>query len=339
MAHDRGSSHGQTRVIRQAYFEHPDYVPLARASLAAWAELEYDIGRRLFFQTGLLQSGPSDGTVIRGLCEAARLHNLPLEEMNAAEAMDRFPQFRLPEQDTVLLEHAAGYLLVEVCVRCHLKSATQAGAEWRQEKVLRWQADENQVTVVSKNATYHAKHLIITAGPWAANLLPAICDFRILAKHLHWFRCSNSLLQQSSGCPAYLFEIPGDGIYYGFPTINGDFKVAEHSSGTHVVDDVALFPRDIDETDLARVTRFLKNYLPSVEADHVRNDVCFYTMSPDEHFIIGQHPQHSNVTIGAGLSGHGFKFTPVLGQALADLACDGKTDVSIGFLTPERLRR
>jgi monomeric sarcosine oxidase len=336
--HDRGSSHGETRVIRQAYFEHPDYVPLLLRAYELWRELEQEAGVDLLHQVGLLQVGPPNGFVVPGVLEAARLHGLLVESLTGGEVLRRFPGFRVPEGSVGVFEPAAGYLKVERCVLTHLAAAKQHGAEFRFGVTARaWHTDGKAARVVTDQGDFSAARLIITAGPWAPQLLADLgVPLQVRRKHLYWFPTNDPSYHEARGCPTYLYELP-HGVYYGFPQIDElGVKVAEHTGGT-VIDDPANDPRLLDRADLARVESFLAQYLPSVGRPMQRRSVCFYTMSPDEHFLVDRHPQHPNVLIVAGLSGHGFKFTGVLGEALADLAMESSTRLPIGFLSLARL--
>jgi sarcosine oxidase len=335
--HDRGSSHGETRVIRQAYFEHPDYVPLLLRAYELWRELEALSGVDLLHQVGLLQVGPPDGFVVRGVLESARLHGLRVEQLRADEVEKRWGGFRVPEGSLGVFEPAAGYLRVERCVLTHLASAKTAGAEFQSGVTVRsWQREGNGVRVVTDQGVVVGGKLIVTAGPWAPQLLAAVgVPLVIRRKHLYWFPGDAPLYHQDNGCPTFLYEAPA-GVYYGFPQIDElGVKVAEHTGGV-AVGDPAVDPRELDEADLGRVEAFLGECMPGVGRPMRRRSVCFYTMSPDEHFLVDRHPRQENVWFAAGLSGHGFKFTSVLGVALADLATEGATKLPIGFLSVGR---
>jgi sarcosine oxidase len=336
--HDRGSSHGQTRVIRQAYFEHPDYVPLLLRAYELWRELEGEADADLLHQVGLLQVGPPDGAVVGGVLEAARLHNLHVESLTGREVEQRFPGFRVPDGAAGVYEPAAGYLKVERCVLAHLAAAKSRGAEFRFGAVANsWSSDNTGVRIVTDQGEFAARKLVITAGPWAPRLLSGLgIEMHVRRKHLYWFPTTDARYHEQSGCPTYLYELP-HGVYYGFPQIDErGVKVAEHSGG-EVVADPTNDPRPLDPADLARVEAFLSEYLPGVGRPIGGRSVCFYTMSPDEHFLLDRHPAYDNVLFAAGLSGHGFKFTSVLGEALADLATSGETGLPIGFLKLSRL--
>ncbi len=335
--HDRGSSHGQTRIIRQAYFEHPDYVPLLLRAYQLWRELEQLENTQLYFETGLLEIGPSDGVVVPGVLNSAALHGLDIERVGSSEAARRFPGFVVPDHFEAVFERRAGFLLVEQCVLAHLSAAQRAGAELAiGQEVVEWRANGSGVTVRTRDAQYHAARLVVTAGAWARDLLQDLgIPLRVVLKHLHWYASADACYEQSRGCPAFFYEVP-DGFFYGFPQIDAlGVKVAEHTGGAVVAD--PLSPnRDVDPTDRRRVEQFLSAHLPRVTMNPTHHATCLYTMSPDEHFIVDQHPHDPRIIFAAGLSGHGFKFTGVLGEILADLALNNRTDHPIGFLSCRR---
>src|SRR5262245_55682387 len=336
--HDRGSSHGETRIIRQAYFEHADYVPLLLRAYELWRGLEQECGVDLLHQVGLLQVGPPDGAVVRGVLQSAGQHGLSVESLSADEVHGRWPGFRVPTDMTGVYEAAAGYLLVERCVLADLAAAKVRGAEFRfGSAVAARRSVGNSVEVATEaGETYRAARLIITAGPWAPALLAHLpIKLQPRRKHLYWFRADDKNYHQDTGCPTFLYELP-HGVYYGFPQIDSlGVKVAEHSGGQAVADPLND-ARALDPADLGRVEAFLRQHLPGVSNSLQRHSVCFYTMSPDEHFIVDRDLRDPNTHFAAGLSGHGFKFTSVLGEALADLASDGSTRLPVNFLRVSR---
>jgi monomeric sarcosine oxidase len=334
VGHDRGSSHGETRIIRQAYFEHPDYVPLLLRAYQLWRELEQESGVDLLHQVGLLQIGPPKGAVVRGVVASAQQHRLNVQHFSAHEIYRRWPGFHVPDGYVGVYEAAAGYLRVERCVLAHLAAAKECGADFRFGSAVSLRRfEQGGVTIGTENgSTFHAKKLIVAAGAWSPGLL---ADLKIALeprrKHVYWFPTDSDHYHQDHGCPTFLYELPR-GVFYGFPKIDGlGLKVAEHTGGQTVLD-LLNDPRELDPIDLARVEEFLTEHLPHVGTPFKRRSVCFYTMSPDEHFLVDRHPGHENVFFAAGLSGHGFKFTSVLGEALAHLAVEGKTSLPIGFL-------
>jgi len=337
--HDRGSSHGHTRVIRQAYFEHPDYVPLLFESYRLWRDLERHTGRQLLHQIGLVEIGPADGVVVPGVLRAAEQHQLTIELLSAAEIERRWPGLRVSDPLVGVYEPTAGFLLVEECVAAHLEAAHDAGAELLPNtEVLNWSAGERGVSVLTSRGEFAAEHLIITAGAWAGQLLAELrIPLTVRRKSLFWFATDSAHYDIMSDFPIFLFELP-DGVFYGFPKLDPrGVKIAEHSGG-RVVKDPLMVDRSIDSEEQRRSLDILARHLPAVSPRMSDHCVCLYTMSPDEHFIVDHHPAHANVAAAAGLSGHGFKFAPVLGQALADLVLDGGTDLPIEFLSLARFR-
>ena len=335
--HDRGSSHGQTRVIRQAYFEHTDYVPLLKASYRLWRDLEAATGRSLFHEVGLLEVGPADGVVVPGVLRAAAEHGLAVEQLSPSEVERRWPGLRVPDDLVGVFEPSAGYLLVEDCVAANLAAAQAAGATLLADtEVHEWTADERGVRVRTSAGEIAAAKLIIAAGSWASSMLRDVAvELSVRRKSLFWFAADSPRYDVAAGFPVYLFELPA-GVFYGFPRIDGrSVKVAEHTGGA-TVDDPATVNREIDPNEQHRLEGFLAAHLPDVSPRVTDHAVCLYTMSPDEHFIVDRHPAHPNVHFAAGLSGHGFKVTPVLGRALADLALDGSTGLAIEFLSLRR---
>lgn len=338
--HDRGSSHGRTRIIRKAYFEHPDYVPLLRTAYDLWHELECRTGQSLYVPSGLILSGPAQGDTIAGARQAAHDHDLPLEEMTASEARTRFPSFQFPDDHQILREEDAGYLQVEECVRAQLNVAAQRGATTCfQESVQSWQSNGRHVRVVTNHGEYAATSLVLASGAWSAQLVGDVLPpLRVLRKIQFWHGLNGPDADAFRRIPAFLFELPG-GTFYGFPSLDGrTIKIAEHSGGTLTADPAAL-DRECHEEDRRPLREFVRDRLRGVSPEASEHAPCMYTMSPDGHFIIDRHPLFPNVVIAAGFSGHGFKFTSVIGAALADLAMAGKTQHPIEFLNLKRFRR
>lgn len=336
--HDRGSSHGQTRLIRKAYFEHPDYVPLVLRSYSLWNEWEKESGRRLLRQTGLVEAGPADGVVIPGVRESGRRHGLAFDEWTTSETMRHFPGLLLPPEFDVVFEPDAGYLEVESCVETCLELAVRRGATFiANQPVLDWQADGAGFRVTTSNATFLADSLIIAGGSWSAGLLADLAiPLVVLRKTLHWFDVEPGAYLADDGFPAFLAECP-NGIFYGFPVVDDlGLKAAEHTGGQPVSHPDELDRRQHPSDSLA-LTEFLRRCLPAITDKQRCFSVCMYTMTPDGHFLVDRHPAYPRVAFAAGLSGHGFKFVPVLGEILADLVLHGETRHSIDFLALGRL--
>jgi monomeric sarcosine oxidase len=333
--HDRGSSHGETRIIRLAYFEHADYVPLLRRAYELWKELEEETGKELYLETGLLQVGPPGGAVVPGLRRAASGHGLELEELGAGEVEARFAGFRVPPSMVGMFERRAGALRVEECVRAHLDAARRRGAELRIEEARGFRFAGGGVEVETEGGLHRARSLIVAPGAWAPGVLRDLgLRLQVRRKALLWYEAEAGAYRAEHGSPAFLYEMPA-GIFYGFPDFGGGVKVGEHTGGEAVADPLSV-DRGLRREEREIVESFLAAQLPRVTPRLHKHVVCLYTMTPDEHFVVDRHPRHPQVAFAAGLSGHGFKFTSVLGEALADLALDGKTRLPIGFLSCRR---
>ncbi|QEG34093.1 N-methyl-L-tryptophan oxidase [Bythopirellula goksoeyrii] len=334
--HSHGSSHGHTRIIRQAYFEHPQYVPLLAESYRLWRDLEKLTGEKLYHEIGVLQVGPESGVVVPGVRRAAQQHNLAVEELSPQIMRSRWPALSFPDSMAGVLEAHAGYLLVEECVRSQLAAAKDAGAEVQAPcEVLRWEGG-NSIRIHTATGMITAERLVIAAGPWASTLLGDLyLQLQVRRKSVFWFAGASHFSAQA-GYPCFLYELPS-GVFYGFPLIGSQgIKLAKHSGGQRVENPLQV-NKSIDAEDEKNIDGFRSLYLPDVTNQLLEHQTCFYTMSPDDHFIVDRHPQANNVVFAAGMSGHGFKFSPVLGQALADLSLDGGTDLPIDFLSLERL--
>lgn len=335
--HDRGSSHGQSRLIRQAYYEHPDYVPLVQHAFGLWRELEEASGQSLYREVGLLEVGPRDGEVLSGVRASAQLHALPIDELTSREAQARFPAFRIPDSCEAIFEQRAGYLHVEQAVTAHAELAVRLGATLRTGETIRsWRADGSGMVVETDQDSYQADRLIVTAGAWAGQLLAELgIPLEVRRKPLYWFRTTSDAYRPETGCPGFLFDLP-HGCFYGVPQIDArGVKVAEHTGGPIVKDPLAV-QRAVDPDDERRVAAFVSEHLPAATMQCTDHTVCMYTMTPDAHFVVDRHPRQPAVCFAAGLSGHGFKFTCVLGEVLSQLALDGATPLPIGFLSSKR---
>lgn len=336
--HIYGSSHGDTRAIRKAYFEHPNYVPLLQSSYTLWRNLEKRTQKNLMHLVGVLGIGPSDGILINGVRKSARTHNLPVEFLSINDASELFPGLSLTDENEIAFEQNAGYLLVEDCIESFLSLSISLGAKVLTDTcVLEWSASPGgSIQVSTSTGSIEADALVLTAGPWASSLLGTIEGPRLSLrkKHMYWYSNDNPAYFSSSGFPVFAFELStqDDGrVYYGFPQHNSSgVKLAEHTGGEWV-ESPANIHKSTDP-DEKRTTLFQRTYLPHISGKLVRQEACLYTVSHDENFYLDTHPEFNNVAYAAGLSGHGFKFAPVLGEILADLATEGKTAHDIDFL-------
>lgn len=337
--HPQGSSHGQTRIIRQAYFEHVDYVPLLLDSYRQWDELQTVTGSRLFQKTGLLEVGPPDGIVVPGVLSAAKEHQLDVTELSPDEIQKRWPAFHPTKGQGGVFEKSGGILFVEDCIQAFLDSAQQAGAKLLTNcKVQNWTVEKGYVLLQTDEGEISSERLIIAAGPWASQVLSELqLPLTILRKSLFWFDTPKDCkhFDADSDCPAFLFETPS-GIFYGFPKLDASgVKISEHSGGQPIKDPLSI-NREVCEQEETTLLHFAKQYMPELLSTRLNHAACMYTMTPDENFILDFHPQHKEVVFCAGLSGHGFKMTPALGKAMTGLTLDGGTDLSVEFLSAKR---
>jgi sarcosine oxidase len=335
--HDRGSSHGRTRIIRQAYFEHPDYVPLLLRAYELWDDLSQLCGKRLYHQIGLLQVSDPNGQIVSRVLNSARKYNLQVDELSADYAMARFPGFRFPNHWKAVFEHRAGYLDVEDCVLAHLQEAQKHGAELRTGiSVQGWRDDRSAIVVETEAGTFCSRKLVIAAGPWAQTFLKDLgIGFEVRRKEVFWYPILDGALSADQGCPAFLFE-GSRHVVYGIPQVDEwGLKIAKHTGGDVIVDPLNI-DRRVNDFDREALEKFITAIFPNVGRPYLHHSVCLYTMTPGEDFVVDLHPRHPRVSFAAGLSGHGFKFTCVLGEALADLALNGRTELPIGFLNCRR---
>jgi sarcosine oxidase len=340
-AHDRGSSHGGSRIIRQAYFENPNYVPLVLRAYELWEQLERDTNSDLLCITGGLFLGAETSNVVSGSLRSAQEHGLAYELLDAAEIRRRFPVLRPRANDCALYEKQAGFLRPEAAIASHLQQAAKQGAELHfEEPVSSWTASDGRVRVVTEKATYEAAHLVIAPGAWAADLLKFPAPYLQVRRHvMAWFQPDggvNEFLPERF--PIYVWQTDRDKAFYGFPAtdgLSGGVKVAIHSGGD--ICKPESIERTILERDIDEIREQLAEHIPALNGRLLHASTCMYTMTPDEDFIVSPHPEFPNVTMACGFSGHGFKFTSVLGEVLADLAIDGGTRHPIDFLSVKRL--
>ena len=338
LVHDRGSSHGHTRIIRRAYYEHPAYVPLVRRAFEGWYDLEQRTGRHLLTECPCLGIGPPDGEVITGVLSAAREHRLDVDRLLPVDLRTRFPQFRFDDGYVGVLERDAGFLYVEDCVLAHLDAARSLGVTIQSEEpVTGWSAAGDGVTVSTTKATYQAARLVLTAGPWMGQLLGARGHkLRVMRQTILWFGTTDGAAFRRNRFPIFLADVPA-GPFYGLPVLDGrGLKVARHY-GAPELDSPEKVKRAVRPADERPVRDFLKAHLPGAAGPLHAGQTCMYTLTPDRHFLIDLHPDHPNVAVAGGFSGHGFKFAPVVGEILADLVDSGRTDWPIGMFEFARL--
>ncbi len=340
ISHDRGSSHGDSRVIRKAYFLHPDYVPLLHRAYDLWRELESESGKSLMTLTGLLCAGPPDGPLIKGLDVCYATHDLPHERWTAAQAREHYPQFALPDNCSTYFDPLGGFLRVEECVATHAALAQRHGATIHaDEPVLSWEADASGVTVTTARRRIEAGTLILTAGAWVAKELASLgLPLTVKRKALFWYQVNDAPGFEPGPFPIWIYE-DGEREFYGFPVINANGLKAAEDSGGQVITDPSTVNRDLVPEDETGLRDCLDHLFPGAVGTRVRHKTCLYTMTPDHHFVLDRHPTHSNVLISSCCSGHGFKFASVIGEILSELALTGKTRQPIALFNIDRLGR
>jgi sarcosine oxidase len=324
--HQRGSSHGETRIIRLGYFEHPSYVPLVRAALALWRALEGEAGEKLLQVTGVLELGAPDGTLVAGTLRSARAHGLPHEVLDAAAVRRRFPALQVPEDFVGVLQPDGGILFPEAAIRVQLALARAAGAEVRTDETVRAiEPAPSGVRIVTDRAVVTAERAIVAAGPWIKRLLPGLpAPLRVTRQVVGWFAPADPALFAPERCPVFMIE-NGDGLFYGFPAgAKPGIKFAKHHHADQTVDpDTPVEP--LTDADEAMLRAALAAHLPSANGQLLNHQTCLYTLAPDGDFIIDHLPGAAGVIVASPCSGHGFKFAPVVGDILADLATAGCT--------------
>lgn len=344
--HYQGSSHGKSRIIRQAYFEDPAYVPLLLRAYELWREIEQETGKDLLLITGGLMIGAPDSGVFTGSLRSAREHGLYHEILDAADLRRRFPQFTPDDSIVALYERQAGVVRPEEGVLAHLQGAEKHGAELHfQEPAERWEASATGegVRVTTARGSYEAARLVIAPGPWASDLFRELnLPLEVERQVLYWFQPTVGIEPFAPDrFPIYIWELEDGSTIYGFPAIDGPAggaKVAffrmpgafQHICTPDTID------RTVHAGEIALMREAIATRIPALNGAFLEAATCMYTNTPDEHFVVGMHPRHPQVVIASPCSGHGYKFASVMGEVLADLATAGATRHPIGLFAPDR---
>ena len=323
--HDLGSSHGETRCIRKAYFEDPAYVPLVLRAYELWDELEDYAGEKLLEKCGCLIMGKSSSSVIQGCLKSAHLASLKYQMLDST-AISRQYGFKIPPEVGGFFEPDGGYLYVEKCIHYLQKRAQQYGATLRFNcPVKSWQAREHNVEIICQDATYRGKKLIICAGAWSKSLLgndsPPLAPKRVLQ---FWFHSPKKTRH-----PVFFKDIPSGHFLYGFPRIKEKIKVAFHNIYQDCLPD--KINRSISKDEVLQIQQYIKPLIPNL-GDYSHAKTCLYTMAPDEHFILGNL---NNIFLATGFSGHGFKFAPAIGEII-ESSLFGKKENPPKLFDPKR---
>jgi sarcosine oxidase len=348
LGHGMGSSHSPTRAFRKAYFTDPAYVALAQRAHMLWQGLEEESEERLLLITGGLFVGPEPSPVIRGVRDSAERHGLSHELFDSSELAKRYPALTASEDAVAILEHEAGVLLADRSVDAQLRLALRTGAEVRaSEAVLGFESQASGVVVRTSRGSYAASTVALTTGPWLPGIwepetsadpsvfLPLVVERQVEL----WFAPDSPEYFGPERLPVfnYVFSEPGLS-YYGIPMLSeAGVKAARHYGGATVTPDT--IDRRVSALDEADVRGFLSRYLPRLDKPAVSGRVCMNTNTPDRHFVVGRHPRHENIVVAGGFSGHGFKFAPVIGEIVADLALTAGTVHPIARFSPARFER
>jgi sarcosine oxidase len=320
LAHDRGSSHGLTRIIRLAYFEHPSYVPLLRRAFELWRELEARAGERLLHITGGLDVGAEGGEVFEGSRRSCVEHDLRHEVLTGRELGRRFPAWHLEDEAAAVLQPDGGFLRPEACILAHAAQATAAGAEVHQgEAVLEWETTPGGVRVRTNGGVYEAAQLVLAAGAWMGRLLPGLSHLMQPERQvLGWFEVTDHPRFTPARFPVFVHDA-AEGRFYGFP----EFETPGLKIGRYHHRGEPTSPDTVDRAchpeDEAALRAAVTRYFPGAAGPLLRSAACMFTNTPDEHFIIDRHPASAAVLVVSPCSGHGFKFCSVVGEIVADL--------------------
>lgn len=337
--HARGSSHGDSRIIRETYFEHPLYVPLVQRAHELWRQLEETSGASLMKITGGLMIGPGDGMVVAGTLRSAREHNLPHEVLTPAQVHERFPAFQLASNLIAVLDPRAGYLAPEACNRAHLDAARAAGAETHfDERVLEWNPDGQGVRIRTGAGTYTANRLVLAAGAWNSGLVRDLhLPLTVERQTVFWLIPGGSRESyQAERFPIYAYEYKAGHICYGFPRFPGGVKASVMHSGDTARDPDSV-ERIVNDDEAKPLRAALRPVLPELaDAPVCGRGMCLFTNTPDHDFIIDFHPLHPQVLVSSPCSGHGFKFASAIGELQAELLATGKSRFD---LSPFRIGR
>jgi sarcosine oxidase len=334
LLHELGSSHGLTRIIRLAYFEHPDYVPLLRRAYELWRELQDEAGEQLLWITGIVEGGER---ILDGVLRSCTEHDLPHEVLSGAETALRFPAYRLPPEMELAYQPDGGFVAPERTILAHVEGALARGAAFSaRECVLGWTETTSGVRVRTDRREVEAERLVLTAGAWSQEVarLPAGLVHAV-RQSLAWLQPTRPELFRPECMPVFNLALDGE-HFYGFPAhgIPG-FKLGryDHFGSGGDPDTIDRTPRIADEEPLRA---FAERYFPDGAGPTVALKTCLFEPSPDEHFLIDRHPESSSAVVAAGFSGHGYKFCSVVGEILADLALDGSTEHDIGLFRLDR---
>jgi len=342
--HELGSHAGQSRIIRKAYGEAWDYVPLLKRAYENWNTLESETGHQVYYKTGLVYFGAKTEPFLETVKQSSLQYNIPVHSLTEQECREKYPQFQLPPDFERLEEPDAGLLTPERSILLFVQQALANGAIIRtKEKVLEWIRKNGTITVKTDKGTYQTKKLVITAGPWAGQLIPNLAPkLKVTRQALAWVQPKTWERFELNTFPCWNLMHNGHD-FYGFPILPvGAFgaplglKLALHYPGGDVTDP-DMVNRNTKEADENVLIQFLNQFIPDGYKHTLEMKTCLYTNTPDENFIVDYLPGFDkDVAIAAGFSGHGFKFASVIGEIMANLAVEGASTLPIDFLNAQR---
>ncbi len=336
--HPYGSSHGRTRVVRTAYFEHPDYVPWIERAWQLWRELETDAGTEIVTRTGGLHLGTPDGTQVPGARRALTEHGFEHEALDAEQIRQRFPAFDPRGDHEAVLEEDAGFVRVPEAIQAHLDRARAHGARLVfGEQAWGWAEHPSHVRVSThKGNAFYADDLVVAMGPWLPKHVPEL-DFAWEVERQVQFVVdppADLSWEGSQRLPVFTFEPERGVVFYGVHRPDGRVKVAVHHGGSRVdPDDV---DRLVDQEDEAPLRELLATFAPGLDGPVRETMVCLYTNTPDRHFLLDRHPDQQRTLLVSPCSGHGFKFAPVIGEAIKQLVKGRSTELDRSLFRVDR---
>lgn len=335
--HPFGSTHGRSRVIREAYYESPVYVPLVQRAYTEWARLEAEGGRRLLTQTGGIMIGAPASELVAGARRSAEAHGLPHEVIDAPEIRRRYPVFAVGAGDVGVVEPRAGFLDPEGCVAACLGLATRAGARLRLGvQVDRWTRSGSGFRLETSEGPFECGRLVLAAGPWLPGLIGGAGALSVERQVMFWFAPrANPERFRAERCPVFIWEHAPGRMFYGIPDHGFGFKTAIHHEGQVGVPDAV--DRDVSDAEVASIRALLARAIPDAAGDLVESAVCLYTNTPDHHFVLGPHPAEPGIYLVSPCSGHGFKFASAVGAVVAESLLDGRSAYDLAPFSPLRL--
>ena len=336
--HTHGSSHGQSRITRQAYHENPLYVPFVKEAYNLWYDLERISGKKLLLETGGVMLGNQDAAVIKGAILSAETYNVAYDYLTPAELQQRYPVFKPSENTVAVVEKKAGILFPEDCITTYLEQAQAKGAGINlDETVLSITPKNNLVEIVASKGTYLTQKVIVSAGAWVGKLLPELnLPLTVERQVLHWFRNKDTKIQpylQPDKLPVYIWEYLPKQMFYGFPDLGDGMKIALHHAGKLIEPDDLT--QDVAGQEISGMKAVIDQYF-NMDAEYNYSAVCMFTNTPDEDFIIDYYPGNENIIVASPCSGHGFKFSSLTGKILSDMATGEKVNFD---LSPFRIAR